>query len=117
LAVFASLPAGKYRVYSWAIEQKDEKGTNWKLKGSGLSEKNFFDITEGKEAVLSIGEPIVATLDASEREGTHSFRHNMKGRAGERIELIRNGTQPQAPKVRIKNANGAYDRTYSFQYG
>ena len=113
----ASLPIGKYRVYDWAVEQQDDKGTNWKLKGSGLSEKNVFDIAEGKEAVLSIGEPIVATLDASEREGTHSFRHEMKGRAGERIELTRNGAQPQAPKVRIKNAAGTYDRTYSFQYG
>ena len=113
----ASLPVGKYRVYDWAVERQDEKGTNWKLKGSGLSEKNLFDITEGKEAVLSIGEPIIATLDSSEREGTHSFSHNMKGRAGERIELTRNGAQPQAPKVRIKNAAGTYDRTYSFQYG
>ncbi len=113
----ASLPIGKYRVYDWAVEQQDDKGTNWKLKGSGLREKNVFDIAEGKEAVLSIGEPILATLDASEREGTHSFRHEMKGRAGERIELTRNGAQPQAPKVRIKNAAGTYDRTYSFQYG
>jgi hypothetical protein len=113
----ASLPVGKYCVYDWAIERKDEKDTNWKLKSSGLSEKNVFDVTEGKQAVLSIGEPIVATLDASEREGTHSFSHSMKGRAGERIELTRNGARPQAPKIRIKSADGAYDRTYSFQYG
>jgi hypothetical protein len=113
----ALLPVGKYRVYDWAVERQDEKGTNWKLKGSGLSEKNIFDITEGKEAVLAIGEPIVATLNASEREGTHSFSHSMKGRAGERIELTRNGAQPQAPKVNIKSADGTYDRTFSFQYG
>lgn len=113
----ATLPVGKYRVYDWAVERQDEKGTNWKLKGSGLSEKNIFDIAEGKEAELSIGEPIVATLDASEREGTHSFNHSMKGRAGERIELTRNGAQPQAPKVRISSADGTYDRTFSFQYG
>jgi len=113
----ASLPIGKYRVYDWAVERKDEKGSNWKLEGTGLGEKNIFDITEGKEAVLSIGEPIVATLDASEREGTHSFRHSMKGRAGENIVLTRNGAQPQAPKVRISSEDGTYDRTFSFQYG
>jgi len=113
----ASLPVGKYRVYGWAVERQDEKGTKWKLEGSGLGEKNIFDITEGKEAALSVGEPIVATLDASEREGTYSFSHSMKGRAGERIELTRNGARPQAPKVRIKSADGMYDRTYSFQYG
>jgi len=112
----ASLPVGKYSVYDWAIERKDETGTNWKLYSIG-GKKNTFEITKDKQAVLSIGEPIVATLDASEREGTHSFRHSMQGRAGERIELTRNGAQPQAPKVQIKSADGAYDRTYSFQYG
>jgi hypothetical protein len=41
----------------------------------------------------------------------------LKGRDSERIELTRDGAQPQAPKVRIRSADGAYDRTYSFQYG
>jgi hypothetical protein len=112
-----SLPVGKYFVYEWAVERQDEKGTHWKLKGTGLGDKNVFDVTKDEQAVLSIGEPIVATLDTSEREGTHSFRHDMKGRDGERIELTRNGAQPQAPKVHIKSADGTYDRTYSFQYG
>jgi hypothetical protein len=113
----ASLPVGKYCVYDWIVERQDEKGTNWQLKGSGLSERDTFEITEDKQAVLSIGEPIIATLDSSERQGTHSFRQDMKGRVGERIELTRNGARPQAPKVRIKSADGTYDRTYSFQYG
>jgi len=112
-----SLPVGKYCVYDWAVERQDEKGTNWKLGGRSLGEKNLFDITEGKQAVLTIGEPVIANLDASAREGTYSFSHSMKGRAGERIELTRNGARPQAPKVHIKSADGAYDRTYSFQYG
>jgi len=113
----ASLPVGKYCVYNWAIEQQDDKGTNWKLEGSGPGENNLFDIIESKQVVITIGEPIIATLDASEREGTYSFSHSMKGRAGERIELTRNGARPQAPKVNIKSDDGVYDRTYSFQYG
>lgn len=113
----ASLPVGKYCVYAWAVERQDEKGTNWKLEGSGLGQQNILDITEDEQAVLTIGEPIVANLDASEREGTYSFSHSMKGRAGERIEITRNGARPQAPKVNIKNTDGTYDRTYSFQYG
>jgi hypothetical protein len=113
----ATLPVGKYCIYDWVVEQKDEKGTNWRLKGNGPDESNVFKVAEDKPAVLNIGEPIIATLDASEREGTYSFNHGMKGRAGERIELTRNGAQPQAPRVRITNADGTYDRTYSFQYG
>jgi hypothetical protein len=112
-----TLPVGKYNVYDWVIERKDEKGTNWRLKGSGFGESNVFEVAEDKPAVLTIGEPVIAALAASEREGTYSFNHSMKGRAGERIELTRNGVQPQAPKLCIKNADSTYDRTYSFQYG
>jgi hypothetical protein len=113
----ASLPIGKYCIYDWAIERQDDNGTNWRLKGSGLGESNRFEVAEDKPAVLTTGEPVIATLDAHEREGTYSFNHSMTGRLGERIELTRNGAQPQAPKVRIKNEDGTYDRTYSFQYG
>jgi hypothetical protein len=112
-----SLPVGKYRINSWAVERKDEKGAQWKLQGSGISEKGVFDITADKETELSVGEPIVSTLETSVREGTHNFNYSMKGRDGERIELTRNGARPQAPKVHIKSKDGTYDRTFSFQYG
>ena len=113
----ASLPVGQYRIYDWLIDRQDDKGTQWRLQGSGAAAKNAFEVTEANEGVLSIGEPVVATLDASQGKGTHSFRHTLEGRDGERIELTRNGAQPQAPKVRIKSADGTYDRTYSFSYG
>lgn len=113
----ALLPAGQYRIYEWAVERKDDKGTQWNLQASGAAAKNAFDVTEGNETMLSVGEPVVATLDASADKGTHSFRHTLQGRDGERVELTRNGAQPQAPKVRIKSADGKYDRTYSFSYG
>jgi hypothetical protein len=113
----ASLPVGQYRIYDWIIGRQDDKGTEWRLQGSGAAAKNAFDVTEGNETALSFGEPIVATLDASADKGTHSFRYTLQGRDGERIELTRNGAQPQAPKVRIRSADGAYDRTYSFSYG
>ena len=112
-----SLPVGRYRVYDWAIERKDEKDILWKLQGTRLREEIAFDISEGMEAEIPIGEPIVAILNASGRDGTHSFRHDIKGRAGENIILTRNGARPQAPKVRISSADGTYDRTFSFQYG
>jgi hypothetical protein len=107
-----SLPVGKYHVYDWAVERRDDKGTRWKLLGSSPAKSSVFEIAEDKEAVLAIGEPVVATLEASQREGTYSFRHALKGRNGEIIELTHNGAQPQAPKVRIKSADGKYDRTY-----
>jgi hypothetical protein len=112
-----SLPVGKYRINSWAIERKDEKGAQWKLQGSSFSEKSAFDITPDKEMELSIGEPIVATIEAKNKSGTYSFNHSLRGQLRERIELTRNGTRPQAPKLHVKSKDGTYDRTFDFRYG
>jgi len=113
----ASLPVGRYRINDWGIERKDEKGSSWKLQGSGFSEKGEFDIAQDRDTELSMGEPVICRLDASERDSTHSFSQELSGRRGERIELTRNGAQPTAPKLRIRNKDATYDRTFSFQYG
>jgi hypothetical protein len=112
-----SLPVGRYRINYWAIERKDEKGKKWKMQGGGFSNKGDFDITEVKEAELSIGEPIISTIEPQSRSGTRSFSHNLKGRLGERIELTSDGAQPRAPRLNIKSKDGTYDRTFSFEYG
>jgi len=108
---------GRYRVNYWAIERKDEKGKKWKMQGEGFSNKGDFDIIEVKEAELSIGEPIISTIEPQNRSGTRSFNHNLKGRLGERIELTSDGAQPRAPKLNIKSKDGTYDRTFDFRYG
>jgi hypothetical protein len=112
-----SLPAGKYRIDYWATERKDEKGKQWNLRGSTFSEKGSFDITADEDTELSIGEPLISTITAQNKTGTYSFSHSLKGQLGERIELTRNGSRPQAPKLHIKSKDGTYDRTFSFSYG
>ena len=112
-----SLPVGRYRINQWAVHHEDEKGKKWKLQGIGLPEKGVFDIAEGKETELFIGEPIISILEAQVREETYYFGYNMKGRCDERIELTRNGTRPPAPKLHIKSKDGSYDRIFSFEYG
>ena len=112
-----SLPVGKYRIRDWITERKDDQGRLWKLKGAGFTVESAFDINSAKQIQLSIGEPIISTMSARKRDDTYSFSQELKGRFDENIELTRNGAQPQAPKVRIKNADGTYDRTYSFSYG
>ena len=114
----AKLPVGKYRVIEWTAERKDDSGAQWKLQGIGLlSDGSSFDVREGEETALEIGEPVVAIVQATAREGTYSFNQSLKGRHGERIELTRNGAQPQAPRLNIRNKDGTYDRTFSFSYG
>lgn len=112
-----SLPVGKYRIRDWITERKDDQGRLWKLKGAGFTVKSAFDINSAEQTQLSIGEPIISTMSARKRDDTYSFSQDLKGRFDESIELTRDGAQPQAPKVRIKNADGTYDRTYSFSYG
>ena len=112
-----SLPVGKYRIEHWAIERKDEKGGQWKLKGSEFSEKGIFDVTQDKKAELSIGEPIICMLPVRQTDSGYSFNRILKGRLDERIELTRSGARPRAPKLNIKSKDGTYDRTFSFEYG
>ena len=111
------LPVGKYRINHWEIDRKDEKGSAWVLRGYESREMDDFDVTLDRKAELSIGEPIVCTLEASKRNSTYSFSQNLKGQLGERIELTRNGSRPQAPKLHIKSKDSTYDRTFSFEYG
>jgi len=112
-----SLPVGRYRINQWAIEQKDEKGRKWKLQGTGISQKGDFDILADKETELSIGEPIEARLQVNKRNSGFSINQSFGGQLGERIEITRNGARPPAPKLRIKNKDGSYDRSFSFEYG
>ncbi len=112
-----SLPVGRYRINYWAIERKDEKGKKWKLRSSLFSQKGDFEITADKEAELSIGEPIISTLQARKSGSGYSFSQNLQGQLGERIALTSNGARPPAPKLHIKNKDGTYDRTFSFEYG
>jgi hypothetical protein len=112
-----SLPVGKYQVNSWIVNRNDDKGSKWQLMGAQIGPEGFFDISEANETTLKIGEPIISTVNASYREGSYSFSQQLKGKNGENIQLMRNGTRPQAPQLNIKNKDGTYDRTYTFSYG
>jgi hypothetical protein len=116
----ARLPVGRYRIDHWRIDRKDDKGSNWALLGryfSGDPDLSGFTVAETSQAELSVGEPIISTLEATQRESEYVFAQGLQGRLGERIELTREGSQPQPPKLQIKSKDGTYDRTFSFEYG
>ncbi len=113
-----SLPVGTYRVLNWSSERADDTGAKWQVNGRGPSENVAgFDVAEDKDIQLDIGEPIVASLAVTTTAKTYNLRLITAGRAGETIELLRNGTRPQAPKVKIRNADGTFDRAVNFEYG
>jgi hypothetical protein len=113
----ASLPVGRYRINYWTIQRKDEKGSVWKLQGSGFAQKGDFNVAQDTDTELSIGEPVNAALQAGKRDSGWAFSQRLQGGLGESIELTYNGSRPRAPKLNIKNKDGTYDRTFSFQYG
>ena len=109
------LPAGTYRLYRWELERKDERGALWKAQGSGSSKA--FEIRKGKTTELAFGEPLTATVKATKTGATHRFDQSLRGSLGESVSLTRNGSRPSAPKLRITNAAGDYDKTFTFEYG
>lgn len=111
------VPAGRWLIERWRITRKDEKGAVWQMTGQGFRSENELEVREGEKLVLEVGEPVTATLTVSERGGEHNFQESLAGPSGERISLTRNGTQPPAPRLRIKNEDGSYNRLYSFEYG
>lgn len=112
------LPVGKYRVGIWQAERKDDQGNTWMLTGRNSSIEGPFEVTDGGRTNVDVGEPIVATVYGSKiTQESYSFSQSLQGRLDEQVTLTRNGARPGAPKLRIKNKDGTYDRTFAFQYG
>jgi len=111
------LPVGEYHVRFWKTERKDEQGNAWALTGQYYGQDNRFKIKTDNETKFDVGEPIIATVDARNVGSSYSFNQIIKGRGQEIIELTCNGSRPQPPKLHIKNEDGSYDRTFSFEYG
>jgi len=111
------LPAGQYRIRFWKIERKDNGGDTWALAGQYFGQDNPFDIKDGAQTRLDVGEPIIATVEARNVGSGYAFNQVIKGRRDEIIELACNGSRPQPPQLHIKNKDGSYEQTFSFQYG
>jgi hypothetical protein len=110
------LPAGQYSIRFWKTERKDDGGNAWALTGQYYGQDNPFEIKGGDVTKLDVGEPIIATVDARNVGSSYAFNQVIKGRHDESIELTRNGSRPQPPKLHIKNKDGSYEQTFNFQY-
>jgi len=111
------LPVGKYGIRAWRTERQDEQGNTWAMTGQYFGNEGAFEISEGAATKLDIGEPVICTPQVTKGGSFYSFNYALRGRSDEYIESTRNGSRPQAPKLRIKNKDGTYDRTFTFEYG
>lgn len=112
-----SLPEGQYRVYSWEISRKDDKGIEWALQGDSLPENRKFTIQKDTAASVDIGEPVFSRMETRFRDGTYSFNQELIGKSGESISLRQANRQPPPPRIHIRNKTGEYDRTFALEYG
>jgi hypothetical protein len=114
-----SAPAGKYRLTIWKIEKADDSGTAWRAEGTVIpGEGAVFEVNEGKETRLAVGEPFVCKgTDTAQDRGTHSLSLRLRGRLDEPVYLYRDGRQAAPPQVRIANADKTYDQAFATEYG
>ena len=111
------LPIGEYHSRLWKAERKDNQGNSWALTGQIFDNQGLFEVYDSNQTQLDLGEPIIASVDVIKSGSIYSFNQIINGRLDEYIELTRNGSRPRAPKLNIKNNDGTYDRTFSFEYG
>lgn len=111
------LPIGKYQITSWNLKRTDKNRALWELKAEDINHKNTFNVTENVKAKLLIGEPVVSTLTVKKDDSEFYFRHYFKGQLGEKIELTKNQSRPDPPKLLIRNEDGSYQQSLTFQYG
>jgi hypothetical protein len=113
----ARLAAGKYYIDSWILERTDKNGAVWKLEAKDVASRKTFNIAEDAEAKLPIGEPIVSTLTVRKEDSEFYFRHYFKGQLGEEIELTKNQSRADPPKLLVRNEDGSYQESLTFKYG
>ena len=113
----AALPAGRYRIYSWKMQRTDESGARWEARAYGFGEKGTFEVTAGRAMELAVGEPFAASITESVSGSSRNLNRELKSPLGGSLQLLRNGQTPSAPQLRIRSADGSYDRTFPLRYG
>lgn len=112
-----TLPVGEYRVHGWKINRKDDTGQTWSASGSNFGALALFEVAGSQPATLTIGEPILAALSATQRKGSVTFGLRLKGQLGETVEILRGTQQPRAPRLLLEALGSSYRATNSFEYG
>jgi hypothetical protein len=113
-----TLPLGKYRIFHWTIDRKDNRGQPWTLAGHAFPDTATFEVAAGTTATLDIGEPVRALLSYTNHPDREVvFNLQFQGHQKESIEMLRGGERPAGPKLTLANTNGSVCFTNSFEFG
>jgi len=108
--------AGKWVLYDWAITRKDSQGKRWTMTGTEFPNPTAFEVAQGKETQLDIGEPVSEVLEVSKSDKEYAVSAKLVGKLGEEVSISLAGTRVP-PNVEISNADGSYKKTFTLQYG
>jgi hypothetical protein len=121
-----TLPAGKYKIQSWKIDRKDERGASWEVSGAyNFKDSAKFNVADGKPVSLAVGEPMRALLEADEpetRPGSSTskqtnFRLSFQGYYGETLQIMKGNQRPKGPRLTLTSLDGTYRYTNTFEFG
>ena len=112
-----TLPVGKYRINSWAIDRKDSRGDAWRMTASGAGDAGKFTVTADKPVTLTVGEPVRMAMVPNESRSEVSFSLRFQGRYNETVEIMKGNQRPRAPQLTLTSLDGAYRYTNSFEFG
>ncbi len=112
-----TLPVGKYRINSWTINRKDDRGAEWTLSGYSFPEAANFEVTTGQPVSLEIGEPVRTVMETRETSGEVAFSLSLIGQRGELIQMLRGSERPKGPRLTLASTDGSFHYTNNFEFG
>jgi len=121
-----TLPVGEYRIQTWTIDRKDDKGAAWQLMGYNFNDSARFEVAAEKPVSLEVGEPMRAVMEAQEpssrpgsRAATKQVNFNLRfeGRYGETLQIMKGNQRPRGPRLTLTSLDGTYRYTNTFEFG
>ena len=113
-----NIPVGKYNLLGYVIRRKDKSGAHWEIRETHAYNEKSFVVEPGKTVTLKVEEPFVCVVSVTGNgEKKHHINMNIESAKEDRVDVARNGSRPDAPKVRITSADCSYDKTFSLEYG
>ncbi|MHC4713970.1 MAG: hypothetical protein ACYTAN_11985 [Planctomycetota bacterium] len=103
----AEVPVGKWLIYNWRISAEGPDGKTRVLAGNGFPAETAFEVREGEELNLDVGEPVTSRLKVTKSGVEHSFNETLTQSHKERRRAFLQRDPPgSARRENIRLAGG-----------
>jgi hypothetical protein len=113
-------PAGEYRFAACSFENKDDRGTAWRIIGRGDWRQPVITVNPDESASLEFGPPLTASLNVAKRGSSFEFGLEIKGQGGETYsagDFERGRSRVQPPRLEIRDEKGEVVARGRFEFG